>query len=83
LDSIDPIWLSDFNLFVEELETNFGTYDPEGKAEAKLKQLCMQETHQAMKYFIKFQQLVTHVKWSEAALHQQAYNSLANKAYQK
>ena len=30
-----PAWLSDFGLF--ELESNFGTYDPIGKAEAKLK----------------------------------------------
>src|SRR5882724_4324415 len=26
LDPIEPIWLSDLNLFIEELETNFGTY---------------------------------------------------------
>jgi len=76
LDSIDPIWLSDFDLFIEELETNFSTYNPKGKAEGKLKQLCMQENHQATKYFIKFQQLATCVKWGKAAFHQQAYNCL-------
>jgi len=37
----------------------------------------MQENHEAMKYFIKFQQLATHVQWGEAALHRQAYNGLA------
>jgi len=26
--SIEPQWLSDFDLFIEELEANFGTYDP-------------------------------------------------------
>src|SRR5882724_5267154 len=30
----NPIWLSDFELFIEELETNFGTFDPEGEAKA-------------------------------------------------
>jgi len=32
----------------------------------------MQENHQATKYFIKFQQLATHIQWDEAALHRQA-----------
>src|SRR5882724_3093285 len=41
LDPIEPIWLSDLNLFIEELETNFGTYDPVGKAEAELEGLRM------------------------------------------
>jgi len=48
-----------FKLFIEELKTNFRPFDPEAEAEAKLKQLCMQENHQAMKYFNKFQQLAT------------------------
>ena len=52
-----PIWASDFDLFVAELEANFGTYDLVGEAEAKLKGLHMQENHQATKYFIKFTQL--------------------------
>ena len=36
----------------------------------------MQENHQAMKYFIKFMQLSSHVYWGEAALLRQAYNGL-------
>ena len=63
-----PAWASDFNLFVVELEVNLGTYNPIGEAEAKLKGLHMQENHQAMKYFIKFTQLATHVQWGQAAL---------------
>ena len=66
----------DFELFIEELETNFSTFDPEGDAEAELEQLHMHENHQATKYFIKFQQLATCVRWGDAALHQQAYNGL-------
>ena len=68
LDPIKPQWLLDFNLFIKELKANFGTYDPVGEAEAKLKGLCMHESHQAMKYFIKFQQLATHVEWGNATL---------------
>jgi len=37
----------------------------------------MHESHQAMKYFIKFQQLAARVQWGEAALCRQAYNGLA------
>ena len=72
-----PIWASDFDLFVAELEANFRTYDPVGKAEAELEGLRMQENHQATKYFIKFTQLATCVQWGQAALLQQVYNGLA------
>jgi len=46
----EPIWLSDLTLFIEELEANFGTYDPIGKAEAELEALWMHDSHQATKY---------------------------------
>ena len=71
-----PVWASYFDLFVAELEANFGTYDPVGEAEAELEGLRMQENHQAMKYFIKFTQLATRVQWGQAALLQQVYNGL-------
>ena len=71
-----PVWTSDFDLFVEELEANFGTYDPIGKAEAELEGLRMQENYQATKYFIKFTQLAARVQWGQAALLRQAYNGL-------
>jgi len=72
LDPIEPQWLSNFDLFVEELEANFRTCNPVGEAEAELKGLCMHESHQATKYFIKFQQLAAHIQWGDAALHCQA-----------
>ena len=76
LDPTMPAWASNFNLFIMELEANFRTYDPVGKAEAKLEGLCMQENHQATKYLIKFTQLASCVQWGQAALLQQAYNGL-------
>ena len=79
LDPTAPAWASDFDLFVAELEANFGTYDPIGKAEAKLEGLHMQENHQATKYFIKFTQLAACVQWGQAALLRLAYNSLAKR----
>src|SRR5882672_9666492 len=77
LDPDEPDWASYFNLFSEELTSNFGTYDPVSEAEAELKGLHMHDSHQAMKYFIKFQQLASHVEWGKAALCRQAYNRLA------
>ena len=73
----EPAWLSDFRLFVQELESNFSTYDPIGEAKAELEALHMQENHQATKYFIKFTLLAIHVQWGKAALLWQAYNGLA------
>src|SRR6266481_9268034 len=67
LETPEPTWLSDFALFLEELEASFGSYDPVSEAEAELEGLCIQENHQAMKYFIKFMQLATHIQWGEAA----------------
>ena len=75
----EPAWLSNFGLFIQELEVNFSTYDPIGEAGAELKALCMQENCQATKYFIKFTQLATHIQWGEAALLRQAYNGLAKR----
>ena len=49
------------------------------EAEAELEGLRMQEHHQAMKYFIKFQQLAARIQWGEAALHRQAYNGLSKR----
>jgi len=79
LDPVEPPWLSDFDIFLEELKANFGTHNPVGKAEAELEGLRMHESHQGMKYFIKFQQLAACVQWGDAALHCQAYNGLAKR----
>src|SRR5882724_3430771 len=56
-----------FQSFLEELEANFRTYDPVSEAETKLEGLCMHESHQATKYFIKFQQLAAGIEWGDAA----------------
>ena len=77
LDPLEPPWCSDFDLFSEELEANFSTFNPIREAKAELEGLHMQENHQATKYFIKFMQLSSRVYWGEAALLQQAYNGLA------
>src|SRR5882724_3434746 len=45
LDPIKPQWLLDFDLFIEELEVNFGTYNPVREAEAELEGLHMHKSH--------------------------------------
>ena len=49
-----PPWVSSYNLFCEELESNFGSFDLEGEAEAELEVLRMPENDRAMKYFVEF-----------------------------
>ena len=68
LETPKPMWLSNFTFFIEELEANFGSYNPVSEAEAELETLHMQENHQATKYFIKFMQLAACVQWGKAAL---------------
>src|SRR5882672_5207478 len=79
LDPDEPDWASDFNLFTNELTSNFRTYNPVSEAEAELEGLRMHDSHQATKYFIKFQQLASRVEWGKEALRRQAYNGLAKR----
>src|SRR6266481_1376262 len=73
-----PLWLSSYDLFCEELESNFGSFDPEGEAEAEIEVLRMPENDRATKYFVEFKRLSSWIKWGEATLHRQAYNGLAH-----
>jgi len=77
LDPVEPPWLSDFDLFLEELQTNFGVYDPVGEAKVEIEISSYAGNHQATKYFIKFMQLATCILWGQAALQRQAYKGLA------
>src|SRR6266481_1147521 len=72
-----PPWLSSYDLFREELESNFGSFNPKGEAEAEIEVLRMPENDRATKYFVEFNCLSSRIKWGEAALCRQAYNGLA------
>src|SRR6266481_1885158 len=74
-----PPWLSSYNLFRKELESNFGSFNPEGEAEAEIEVLRMPENDQATKYFVEFNRMSSQIKWGEAALHRPAYNGLARR----
>src|SRR6266481_1489739 len=49
-----PPWVSSYDLFRKELESNFGSFNPEGEAEAELEVPQMPENDCATKYFIEF-----------------------------
>ena len=68
----EPTWLPDFPLFRSELETHFGD------AEAELEQLIMKDNHKAVRFFVEFNRIISHLsnEYSESALLQHAYLAL-------
>lgn len=64
----DPEWIDDWDIFVEELQSNFGVFDPEGDAESKLQTLTMRDDKPCAKYLAEFNRLASRVQWSESAL---------------
>ena len=47
-------WLSDYSMFISELQNNFGPHDLEGEAEVGLENLQMCENQQITKYLVEF-----------------------------
>jgi len=50
----EPVWLSNYKLYVEELLINFGPYNMMADAEIELEQLVMKDSHKATKFFVDF-----------------------------
>ena len=55
----DPVWLTDWDSFCDELKTNFSPFDNAAQAEIELEKIVMKEHHQAAQYFIEFSQAST------------------------
>jgi len=72
-----PPWISDWNLFQQELETNFSPFDPIGEAEADIEILTMPKASRALTYFVEFNWLASHIQWDDHVLLHQAYKGLA------
>ena len=75
----EPIWLSDWDSFRTELETNFGPFDNAAQAEIELEKIVMKEHHRAARYFIEFARASTRTQWNDAALKHIAYRGLAKR----
>jgi hypothetical protein len=74
----DPTWLKDWNLFIEELQTNFSPYGQTGDAESELVSLKMTSGQCITKYIVHFNSLAPHCDWDHAALHYWFYKGLPN-----
>jgi hypothetical protein len=74
-DTVEPVWLTDFELLTEELYINFGPYD-QAEAEIELEQLVMKDTHKVTKFFVKFYRLSAMLDHNESSLYRKAYTAM-------
>jgi len=61
-------WLSDWNLFVDELRRHFGLSDPVGKAANMLDNLCMKPGNKISTYNVDFMRYASQLGWGNSAL---------------
>ena len=74
-----PVWLDDWDAFVEELETNFGPYDQSGDAENELMTLKMKDSQRVSDYLVKFNTLAARCGWDDSALRHHFYMGLPSR----
>jgi hypothetical protein len=60
-----PAWNDDYNEFVSELKTYFGSPDIVREAESKLENLSMESTQHIAKYLVEFNQHATITGWDD------------------
>src|SRR3984893_407542 len=78
-ESVEEDWLEDWDLFLRELKTNFGPFDPTGDAEVEIDHLRMKDSHRVTKYNVEFNHLSARLHWDEAALRHNYYRGLLNR----
>ena len=71
-----PNWIDDWDLFVKELQTNFGPYDKVGDVEQELVNLRMKDNQQISEYLVRFNSLSSQSEWGEPALKHHFYDGL-------
>lgn len=71
-----PYWDGNFELFIQELQYQFGPYDKRADAEGAIESLRMKETDRIAKYIIKFSQLANQTQWDDRALFHAFYRGL-------
>ncbi|KIJ42975.1 hypothetical protein M422DRAFT_90828, partial [Sphaerobolus stellatus SS14] len=72
----EPDWLTDWNLFRDELVTHFGSINPEDEAEIALENVKFPDNGKAAKFFIDFAKHATRVAYDDRALCRLAYKAL-------
>ena len=83
LTSEPPVWLSNWDAFVEELCHNFGPFDEQGDAETELMNLHMRDSQQVSNYLIQFSALSLRCAWGESPLKFRFYEGLPNRIKDK
>jgi hypothetical protein len=79
LEGLHPDWEDDYSVFMDELQTNFGPFDPIGDAETDLESLKMGEGQKFIKFVIVFNRLSSLVDWNDQALRHSFYRALPNR----
>ena len=76
--SILQNWLSDWNLFVDELCWHFSLLDPMGKAANMLDNLCMKPNNKISSYNVNFMHYISQLGWGNNMLCHYYYQRLPN-----
>jgi len=71
-------WLSNWNLFVDELHRHFGLLDPIGKAANMLDNLCMKPSDKISTYNVNFMHYASQLGWGNSVLCHCYYQGLPN-----
>jgi Retrotransposon gag protein len=74
-----PPWLDNWDLFVEQLQTNFGPYDETADVEHELMNLRMKDTQRISDYLVRFNSLAVRCPWGESALRYRFYEGLPSR----
>jgi hypothetical protein len=72
----EPGWLTDFDIFTEELYIYFGPYSQQAKAKVELEQLVMKDNYKATKFFIDFYKLSSLLNHNDSSPYRMAYNAM-------
>ena len=74
-----PLWMSDWQEFVGELQTTFGPHDPVADTKHQLNHLCMKDTSHINRYVVDFNRITFQIwGYSDGALWHHFYTGLPN-----
>ena len=78
IESVDhPIWMDNWDAFVQLLQQQFGHINPAKDAESRLDHLWMQDNQHIIKYIINFNTLMIWTGLNGTTLHHRYYSRLA------
>ena len=72
-------WLSDWNLFVDELHQHFGLLDLVGEVANMLDNLCMKPSNKISTYNVDFMCYASQLGWRNSVLYHRYYQGLPNR----